>query len=67
MLTCIWDAGGTDTIAYNGIHDVIINLNAATLQNAPGGGGFVSYATGPVGGFSIHSAFTIANTVVIEF
>ncbi len=57
---CIWDAGGTDSISANGVsRDVSINLNPATGQGA-GGGGYVSYAQGIVGGF------TIAKGVVIE-
>src|SRR5262245_57537993 len=39
--TCIWDAGGTDEIVYNGIRNATIDLRAATLDNtgnARGGG-----------------------------
>jgi len=56
----IWDTGGVDTIQYNGAGVVTIDLRAATLLNAVGGGGYVSYAHG------VHSGFTIANGVVIE-
>jgi serralysin len=62
--SCIWDAGGIDTI--NGISaqsDVTINLNDASLntaQDGAGAGGYVSSAKGIFGGF------TIANSVVIE-
>ncbi|WP_100366326.1 M10 family metallopeptidase C-terminal domain-containing protein [Yoonia maricola] len=56
----IWDTGGTDTIRYTGSADVMIDLRAATLQYADGGGGFISTADGLAGGF------TIANGVVIE-
>jgi serralysin len=56
----IWDAGGVDTIRYNGAAAVVINLNAATLTYSASGGGFASYAKGIYGGF------TIANKVVIE-
>jgi len=56
----IWDAGGTDTIAYDGARDTVIDLRAATLAYETGGGGFVSYADGIFGGF------TIANAVAIE-
>lgn len=58
--SCIWDAGGTDTIAYAGGGPALIDLRAATLKLEPGGGGFLSYADGIYGGF------TIANGVVIE-
>jgi Ca2+-binding RTX toxin-like protein len=59
---CIWDAGGVDTIRANPMATtgVLINLNDATLLNAPGGGGFVSRQTGILGGY------TIANGVRIE-
>ncbi len=58
--SCIWDTGGTDTIAYSGSRNVIIDLRAATLDLSPTGGGVVSYASG------IHGGFTIANSVEIE-
>ena len=58
--SCIWDAGGTDAIVYNGSRNVLIDLTAATLDNSPTGGGVPSYASG------IHGGFTIANFVVIE-
>lgn len=58
--SAIWDAGGTDAISYAGTRDAVINLNTATLLNAPGGGGFLSYAVGIAGGF------TIAKDAVIE-
>lgn len=31
---CIWDTGGSDTISYRGRADVVLNLNAATLDTA---------------------------------
>ena len=58
--SCIWDAGGLDTISNAGSSSACtINLNAAPLtgQNA---GGYVSWIPGVIGGF------TIANGVVIE-
>jgi serralysin len=58
--SCIWDAGGTDTIRHDGTPDVRIDLRAATLEYTAIGGGAVSYVDGIYGGF------TIANTVVIE-
>ena len=58
---CIWDAGGTDTIRYDGNLGATIDLRAATLVNGdPNAGGSVSQAAGIFGGF------TIANGVVIE-
>ena len=58
--TAIWDTGGTDTIVNPGSRTAIIDLRPATLQNEEGGGGWMSYADGIEGGF------TIANGVVIE-
>ncbi len=60
--SCIWDAGGTDTITNAGSSlACTINLNAATIaDNDANAGGFVSRDTGIVGGF------TIAKGVVIE-
>ena len=56
----IWDAGGIDEIVYDGARDTTIDLRAATLQYEFGGGGWMSYA------FGIHGGFTIANAVTIE-
>jgi len=56
----IWDAGGIDRIVYTGARDTLIDLRPATLEYETGGGGFVSYAYGVFGGY------TIANGVVIE-
>lgn len=58
--SCLWDAGGIDTIQGAGARSNTIDLRAATLLAAPGGAGFVSHAAGIYGGF------TIANGVVIE-
>lgn len=58
--SCIWDAGGIDTMQGAGARSNTIDLRAATLLTAPGGGGFVSYPEGVRGGF------TIAKGVVIE-
>lgn len=60
FFSCIWDADGTDSIVYGGARDTVIDLRAATLQYEPGGGGWVSHATGIFGGF------TIANGALIE-
>ncbi|WP_207209211.1 calcium-binding protein [Loktanella sp. IMCC34160] len=60
--SCIWDTAGIDTISHaGGTNAAVINLNDAPLaEDAPNAGGFVSYADGIVGGF------TIANGVMIE-
>jgi serralysin len=57
----IWDGGGTDEIVYSGSRDANIDLRQATLQYEVGGGGFVSYATGIFGGFTIANGVTIEN------
>jgi len=56
----IWDTGGNDTLEYTGSKNATIDLRAATLVYAEGGGGYVSFAADVFGGF------TIANGVVIE-
>jgi len=56
---CLWDAGGQDELV-GGDFGNLIDLRDATLRTAKGGGGWVSYAEGIAGGF------TIANGVVIE-
>jgi serralysin len=66
-LVCIWDTGGTDKLSYSGGFACTIDLRAATLQHAPGGGGFVSYVNGaPKSNLSHWSAYTIAHGVKIE-
>ena len=56
----IWDAGGVDEIRNNSGLDATIDLRPATLLQETGGGGYVSWASGIRGGF------TVANGVVIE-
>ena len=56
----IWDAGGTDSIVYGGSKDTNIDLRPATLEYEYGGGGWISYAWG------VHGGYTIANKVTIE-
>jgi Ca2+-binding RTX toxin-like protein len=56
----IWDTGGTDTIQFSGTQAATIDLRAASITTASGGGGWVSYVTG------FHAGWTIANGVVIE-
>lgn len=58
--SCIWDAGGVDEIRYDGGRDCNIDLRAATLNYEEGGAGWMSWAYG------IHGGFTIANGVTIE-
>ncbi len=59
--TCIWDAGGIDTISAAGTEQgTTIDLRPASLLNEANGGGFLSRIAGVSGGF------TIANGVVIE-
>lgn len=57
----IWDAGGTDTMVYNGARDANIDLRPATLKYEYGGGGWVSYAWGVFGGYTIANGVTIEN------
>ncbi|HWT12511.1 MAG TPA: M10 family metallopeptidase C-terminal domain-containing protein, partial [Allosphingosinicella sp.] len=56
----IWDAGGIDSIVYNGSKNANIDLRPATLKYEEGGGGWISYAYG------IHGGYTVANGVTIE-
>ncbi|SMX41974.1 M10 family metallopeptidase C-terminal domain-containing protein [Maliponia aquimaris] len=56
----IWDTAGLDAIRHDGSTDAVIDLRAATLAFAAGGGGFVSHLAG------FHGGFTIASGVVIE-
>jgi serralysin len=57
---CLWDAGGSDRIRYDGDRAANIDLRAASLKYEYGGGGWISYASGIYGGY------TIANGVTIE-
>src|SRR3712207_5596787 len=59
--SCVWDAGGTDTIKAGATGaGCTIDLRAATLRYEEGGGGWMSYHSG------IHGGFTIAHGVTIE-
>ncbi len=60
FFACIWDAGGTDEIRHDGDQAAVIDLRPATLELEEGGGGWISFADGIYGGY------TIANGVVIE-
>ena len=57
----IWDAGGWDKIVYSGARDAVIDLRPATLQYEEGGGGYISYAYGIFGGFTVANGVTIEN------
>jgi serralysin len=56
----LWDTGGADWISAGDALAVTIDLRPATLQYGPGSAGWVSFAQG------VHGGFTIANGVVIE-
>lgn len=58
---CIWDAGGTDEVVYNGSGNGIIDLREATLEYEEGGGGFISHVNGVAGGYTIAAGATIEN------
>jgi serralysin len=57
--SCIWDAGGTNTMSYSGSGNAVIDLRPATLQFAVGGGGYLSYVQGIFGGYTIANGVTI--------
>jgi serralysin len=61
--SCIWDAGGNDTIRGAANLSNMIDLRAATGQVGLGGGGFVSYATGIQGGVTIAAGVVIENAI----
>jgi Ca2+-binding RTX toxin-like protein len=61
MYLCIWDAGGIDSITYSGAANANIDLRPATLKYEYGGGGWVSYAYGIYGGYTIANGVTIEN------
>lgn len=58
--SCLWDAGGNDTIRNSSALASTIDLRTATLGHDAGGGGYLSFVGGIEGGF------TIANGAVIE-
>ena len=57
---CIWDTGGTDVIGFSGSADATIDLREAPLTGA-NAGGYVSWAKGVSGGFTIANGVTIEN------
>jgi serralysin len=61
--SCIWDAGGNDTISNEGKSGAaIINLNDAPLVG-PNAGGYVSRVAGIKGGFTIANGADIENGI----
>ena len=61
--SCLWDAGGTDVISNeNSAENCVINLNAAPLSGAHAGG-YVSYAPGIVGGYTVAHDVAIENAI----
>ena len=61
FFTGIWDAGGTDTIRYDGSSAARIFLDEATIDDSPTGGGLLSYAEGRAGGFTVAQGAVIEN------
>jgi Ca2+-binding RTX toxin-like protein len=61
--SCIWDAGGDDTISGHGRLAVTIDLRPATLQYEEGGGGWVSWADHIYGGYTVANGVTIENAL----
>ena len=59
----LWDTDGTDTITASGSAGAVIDLRPATLLNAAGGGGYVSYVNGVVGGFVVAGGVVIENAI----
>jgi len=61
----IWDTGGRDTISADpgNTAGVTIDLRAATLEYAFGGGGFISRTNGISGGFTIAHGVQIENAI----
>ena len=56
----VWDTGGLDQVVYDGARDAVIDLRAAHLTYAEGGGGFVSFVD------DVHAGLTIAHGVLLE-
>lgn len=61
--SCIWDAGGNDTITGASQLSNVLDLRSATGLVEVGGGGFVSYAQGIYGGFTIAAGVIIENAI----
>lgn len=61
--SCIWDAGGVDTISNAGSsQDCRIDLREAPLTGA-NAGGYVSWVDGIAGGYTIANRVTIENAI----
>ncbi|MBC7986942.1 MAG: M10 family metallopeptidase C-terminal domain-containing protein [Sphingomonadaceae bacterium] len=63
FFSSIWDAAGDDKMVYDGARDANLDLRAASLNYEFGGGGWVSYAYGIFGGFTIANGVTIETAV----
>lgn len=61
--SCIWDTKGIDTIRNPSGIDSTIDLRAATLLHATGGGGYLSNVDGINGGFTIAKGIIIENAI----
>jgi serralysin len=61
--SCIWDAGGNDTIKGAANLSNNIDLRAATGLVEQGGGGWVSYVSGLQGGYTIAVGVFIENAI----
>ena len=57
----IWDAGGTDWLNAGTDNGAYLDLRPATLEVEPGGGGWLSRATGFSGGYTIAAGVWIEN------
>jgi Ca2+-binding RTX toxin-like protein len=63
FFSCIWDAGGVDTISNQGASvSCTINLTAAPLTGA-NAGGYVSWNSSIMGGYTIAHGVTVENAI----
>lgn len=66
VFNTIWDNGGSDTIDFSAATgNTVIDLRAATLDVAVGGGGFLSFVSGQ-NGAALDGGYTIAYGVIVE-
>lgn len=61
--SCIWDAGGNDTIMHDGASSVVIDIRDASLDLEEGGGGWISWVDGVYGGYTIANGVSIENAI----